>query len=367
MNRVLLLIKSLNRGGAEQLILDVLRNRDASRFDYEVAYLLRHHDALVSEIQSLGVPVHSLDAGVGPAWIRRLTTLVRRRSIDLVHVHSPYAAIGARLCLRGADRPRLVYTEHSVWQGYRRSTYWGNLLTYPRNDFVFAVSEHVRTSVRYPRPLSRLRMPPLETLYHGIDLMAVAAQTTSNGVRQELGIRPEAPVVGCVANFTPQKAHTVLLEAAMMLRRSVPDLRLVLVGTGPLETKVRSYARELGLDSTVVFTGARADAPRIATCFDVFALSSVQEGLSIALLEAMALGKPAVVTDVGGLPEAIVGGEGYVVPSRDPRAMAVAVGRLLADPDLRRQMGEAGRRRAAEFDVRKATRRIEQVYEGLLP
>jgi glycosyltransferase involved in cell wall biosynthesis len=252
-----------------------------------------------------------------------------------------------------------------VWEGYRRSTYWGNLLTFRRNDHVFAVSEHVRASIAYPGLLSRMRMPPVETLYHGIDAEFIAAQAMPDGVRDELGIEPDAPVVGSVANFTPQKAHRILLQAVALLGRRIPDVRVVLVGGGPLEERVRSYARELGLGSVVVFTGARADAPRIAACFDVFVLSSVQEGLSIALLEAMALGKPAVVTRVGGLPEVLSGGAGLVVPPRNPRKMAEALTSLLEDPSLRRRMSDVARRVSTSFDIRTAVRRIEQVYEEL--
>lgn len=366
MKRILLVIKGLNRGGAERLLADVLRHRDTSAFTYEVAYLLPGAAPMIAEIRSLGVPVHCLHAGPTPAWAGRLAALVRRRSIDLVHTHAPYPAIGARLRLRGSRRPVQVYTEHSVWEGYRRATYWGNLLTFPLNDHVFAVSEHVKHSMRYPPRLSRLPMPPIEALYHGIDPAAIEAHASVNGVRTELGISEHAPVVGSVANFTPQKAHTFLLRAVDILRREVPGLRVVLVGGGPLEAEVRSYSHELGLDETVVFTGTRSDAVRIASCFDVFTLASTQEGLSIALLEAMALGKPSVVTRVGGLPEAIHDGMGFVVPPRQPDQMADALRVLLADPALRRDMGEAARSRAADFDVRKATRRIEQVYEALL-
>ena len=366
MKRILQVIKGLDRGGAERLLVDMLRYRDAAAFDYEVAYLLRGSDAMVPSIEELDVPVRCLDAGRGPGWMRRLKTLVSEHSIDLVHVHSPFAAIGARLSLRGSE-PRMVYTEHSAWEGYRPATRWGNLVTYPRNDHVFAVSGHVSESVRYPWSLSHRRMPMVETLHHGIDRIEVIRQAfLRDGVRDELGISSDAPVVGCVANFTPQKAHSVLLEAMLMVRDSVPTVRLVLVGGGPHENAVRSKAHHLGLDSTVVFTGVRSDAPRIATCFDVFVLSSVIEGLSMALIEAMALGKPAVVTDAGGLPEAIPAGGGLIVPAGDARMLAEGVTRLLEDPALRIAMGEIARHRAADFDVRKTVERIEAVYSELL-
>ena len=103
MKRVLQLIKGLDRGGAERLLVDMLHYRDAAAFDYEVAYLLPGSDAMVPAIEELDIPARCLEAGRGPGWARRLKALVSEHSIDLVHVHSPFAAIGARLSLRGSE------------------------------------------------------------------------------------------------------------------------------------------------------------------------------------------------------------------------------------------------------------------------
>jgi glycosyltransferase involved in cell wall biosynthesis len=287
--------------------------------------------------------------------------------MDLVHDHSPYAAIGTRLGLRRRSGPPIVYTEHSVWEFYHRATYWGNLLTYSRCDHVFAVSNHVRASIRYPTPLRFLPMPPVETLYHGLDPAAVRRWQSSDGIREELGISEGAPVVGMVGNIRGGKGHAILLEAAVRVRRVIPEVRFVLVGQGPLESEMRRRARQMDLQGTVVFAGARDDAPRVAAAFDLFALPSLSEGLAIALIEAMALGKPAVVTRVGGLTEVIEDGkQGLVVNAGDPDAFAGAILALLQDAGLRRTLGEAARARAAEFDIRKAVRRHEQVYSELL-
>jgi glycosyltransferase involved in cell wall biosynthesis len=368
MRRILHLIKGLARGGAEQLLVSQAPYLDRKRFDYEVAFLLPDHNAVVGDLETAGLPVHCLHGARGVGWILRLRRLVRGRGIDLVHIHSPYAAVGARLGLwQVGSRPQLVYTEHSVWEFYHRATFWGNVLTYPRNDHVFAVSEHVRASIRYPKPLRFLRMPPVETLYHGLDPSAVRQRASSQGVRKELGVAKDAPLVGMVGNFRPEKGHDILLEAAVKVRQVIPDVRFVLVGHGPLETDLRRRAHDLGLDGTIIFAGGREDAPRVAGTFDLFALPSRSEGLAIALIEAMALGRPAVVTRVGGLTEVVEDGkQGLVVDPGNPDAFGRAILTLLADPDLRQKLGEAARRRAAEFDIRKAVKRHEEVYEELL-
>ena len=371
MKRVLVVIKGLGRGGAEQLLATSARYYDRSRFDYEVAYLLPWKRALAGELENAGVPVTCLGAGSSAAdmgWISQLRRLVRERGIDLVHVHSPFVAATARSCL-GGERP-FVYTEHIEWGSYRRPTYWANLLTYGRNDHVFAVSERVRTSIRSALgrgPLRFLPMPPVETLYHGLDPADVAAWQSSPGDRVALGLPAEGPLVGVVANLRPQKGHRFLLEAAAVVCRRMPEVRFVIVGTGPLEGELRRQALELGVGDRVVFAGFREDAPLLCRHFDLFVLPSLYEGLSIALLEAMALGRPCVVTDVGGVDELVTPErDAAVVPPADPAALAAAVLRVLGDGGLRQRLGEAARRRAASFDIRTSVRRAEDVYESLL-
>jgi glycosyltransferase involved in cell wall biosynthesis len=366
MKRVLILIKGLGRGGAEQLLASAAPYADRSRFEYEVAYVLPWKDALVGELERQGLRVSCLGGGRRGAWTLQLRSLVRERRVDLVHAHLPYAAIGARVALAGPGRPRLVYTEHNLWESYKPPTYWANLLTFGRSDHVFAVSDVVRASIRYPRVLGWRRLPPLETLYHGLDRAAMG-RPQPDGVREEFGIPDHAPIVGTVANFRHTKGHGYLLRAASLVREAVPDVRFLLVGQGPLEAEVRREVARLGLDRTVIFAGFREDVPRLTAAIDVFALSSVHEGLSIALMEAMALAKPPVVTRVGGLPELVEDRRsGLLVPPADAPALATGILALLQDPALRVSLGRAAQRRAADFDIRSAVSRMEEVYTELL-
>jgi glycosyltransferase involved in cell wall biosynthesis len=364
---VLIVIKGLGRGGAEQLLASGAPYLDRERYRYQFAYLLPWKDSLVGELSALGLPVHCLQGARGAGWVGRLRSLVRQSGVDLIHVHSPVAAAAARVA--AGHGTRIVYTEHNLWSRYHPATYAANLLTFPRNQHVFAVSDEVRASVRYPAPLRALPMPPVETLHHGLDPAAVAAWDGGDdqAVRAELGIPEGVPVVGNIANFKAAKDHVTLLQAAAKVRAAVPEVRFVLVGQGPLEPQTRRLAGELGLEGTVVFAGFRTDAQRLAATFDLFTLSSTYEGLPIALIEAMALGRPAVVTGVGGTPEVVTdGAEGLVVPPRDPSALADGLLRLLGDAELRAGMGARARARAFDFDIRKAVRRMEQVYTELL-
>src|SRR5262245_59599939 len=133
MRNILLLIKGLGRGGAEQIVVSSARFGDRSRFRYRVAYLLPTKSAFVGELERDGIPVTCLKGGTGLALAGGLRKLVADQGVDLVHVHSPVVAIPARLGLSSSTP--IVYTEHNVWERYRRATYWGNLLTYGRNRY----------------------------------------------------------------------------------------------------------------------------------------------------------------------------------------------------------------------------------------
>lgn len=364
--RVLQLIKGLGRGGAEQLLVNLVQYADRSRFEYEVAYQLPWKDAFVPEVRAAGVPVTCLAGGRGIGWTLRLRRLIRDREIDLVHVHSP--AVGAMLrSVVGIDRPALVTTEHNVWERYHRVTYWANASTFARNDHVFAVSDEVRLSVRYSGLLRVLRTPPVETLHHGIDVASVVATPAADGIREDLGLPPDAFVVGTVANFKPHKGYEYLVQVAERVVRERPTTRFVLVGHGPLQEEIRRQARRAGVEEAMIFAGFREDALQVVRTFDAYALSSIHEGLPLALLEAMALGCPPVATAVGGVRAVIQDTvDGFVVPPRDPAALAERLIALQDDGALRQRLSKAAADRATAFDVRQSVRRIEQVYSELL-
>jgi glycosyltransferase involved in cell wall biosynthesis len=367
MKRVLILIKGLGRGGAEQLLVNAAPYLDTERFHYEFAYLLPWKNALVEDLEGAGFRVRCLDGARGTGWVTRLRRLVAEDDIDIIHAHLPYTAIGARVAFWRDRRVRIVYTEHNMWTRYKAVTSLANALTFPRNNHVFTVSDEVRGSVRYPRALSRRPRPPLETLYHGPDPAAIARWAGADGVREELRIPDTAPIVGTVANLKTHKGHKYLLRAAVRVKELFPETRFVCVGLGPLEDELRKESLQLGLDGTVIFTGFRADAGRLMQAFDVFALPSLHEGLPIALVEAMTLGVPAVVTRAGGTPEVIRNGrEGYLVAPRDSDALASRIVALLSDDALRERMGAEARLRAAPFDIRRSVERMEGLYGELV-
>ncbi|MFE3197707.1 glycosyltransferase [Embleya sp. NPDC059237] len=358
--RVLWLAKGLGRGGAEQLLVNCARHLDDERYEVEVAYVLPWKDALVPTLRGLGITVHCL--GGGRRWPLRLRTLVRARGYGLIHTHMPVPAVAARVVAAGVP---IVHTEHNMWPRYRRPTRLANAWTYRRNSGVIAVSSAVADSI-VP---GRLRPGVSPTvIHHGPDLGdAFAGPGARERARRMLDLDQDAFIVGTVANFTPKKDQLGLLDAHARVRERHVGALLVLIGSGPLEATLRERANRVDLKGSVVFTGSRGDVPTLLSAFDVFALSSRQEGLPVSLMEAMTVGLPSVVTAVGGMPEIVTDGiEGVVVPPGDPRAFGDALAAFAADPARRRACGEAAHKRSAEFDVAGAQRRIEDVYARVL-
>jgi len=363
--RILWLTKGLGRGGAERLLVSLARHLDGSSFELEVAYVLPWKDALVTELEHLGVPVHCLGGSraFDMRWVSGLRRLVGGGRFDLVHSHMPYVALGART-LR---RPPIVHTEHNTWRTYRASTRWANRLTYPRNAAVIAVSHAVAVSIR-PPPFVRT-WPPVYVIHHGADLSANGPLTPESRARarRALGLREGALVIGNVGNLTAKKDHRTLLEAAARTASHHDEIQVVLIGAGPRERAVRDDARSLGLIDRVVFAGSRDDVAQLLPAFDVFALSSRNEGLPISLLEAMTAGVPCVATSVGGVPEVIDNGnQGLLVPPGDAVALADALNTLLRAPELRNAISARAAQTARRFDITAAARRTEAVYRDAL-
>ncbi len=171
-----------------------------------------------------------------------------------------------------------------------------------------------------------------------------------------------------MASFQEYKGHASLIDATVQILEKFPNTKVLLVGDGPRRSQMENKVSALALSDTIIFTGIRQDVREILPLFDLFVLPSLSEGLPVSILEAMAASKPVVATYVGGVPEAVVDGvTGLLVPPRDPTALAQAIVHLLGDPDLRQQMGQAGRERVLEhFSVERMVERTQNLYEQLL-
>lgn len=363
--RVLHVIKGLAAGGAERLLVSMAGAR-APDVQFEVGYLMADQTDLVAELLDTGSRVHMLggDRGMAdPRWPFRLLRLVRDRRPDVVHLHSPAVAAIARPILRSLrHRPLLVSTEHNQWGSFHPLTRMANEITLPLTDLHLAVSNEVRASMP-PRDQRRT-----EVLVHGIPVNEVVSRGGDRAeARQRLGAGPDDVVVTIIANFREKKDYPTLLAAAAKATRVEPRLRFYSVGKGPLEGELKRRHAELGLGSSFEFLGYQSNPAHILAGSDLFTLTSRHEGLSIALLEALALGVPAVVSAVGGMQSVMSGLDGaLLLPAGDAERFADAYVALARDPERRAVMAKCAAIHAQNFDIQKTQRWLEDRYTEAL-
>ena len=347
-----------------QLVALALARAARDRGD-RASFVAPHGGSFVELARVDGFDVATVDVGrtyrVG--GMLRLARLLRRERADLVHTHTLAAANTlARLAGRLARVP--VVSHLHIENHFRPTTRF--LLAGLDNATarlaaaLVAVSEDTRRAYErqgYPR---RIRV-----VYNGVD----PSPADANGLREELRIPDDAPLVVEVGRLADVKGQRELLEAVADL----PSARAVFVGDdlergGEYARELERHAAELGVSDRVVFAGQRDDAARVLAAADVLALPSWTEGLPLVVLEAMAQGRPVVATPVGGTPELVADGEtGLLVPPRDPRALADALTRILRDPELRRRMGEAGRRRVEErFSAARMAQEVLAIYDEVV-
>jgi glycosyltransferase involved in cell wall biosynthesis len=357
---VLVLIKGLGIGGAERLIADGAAFWNRDRYDYRVAYVLPWKDQVVGELEALDVPVRCIGTarGLRPPVYRTLRSLMAEWGVDLIHAHLPTTGILARL-VGGAP---VVYTEHNVVGSYRLPTRIANRLTYPRNAAVIAVSDAVGESLEgYPGPDARV-------IANGVS--ARRDPDAAASARAEAGAEAGETFIVHVGNIRPHKGHSNLIAAVAHLVETHPDVRVISIGgekyDGDLE-RVRTEAEEAGVGDRLAFLGRRVDARAFTEAADIYVNPADFEGLPVSILEAMALGRPVVATDVGGVPSIIREGTGILVPPKDPEALAAAVGALIDDPERASMLGKGAEALVEdEFGLERMIRRTEAVYEEVL-
>lgn len=292
------------------------------------------------------------------AAVVRLRRVLAERAPDLVHLHTGRATWLGGLAARLARRPAI--TTRRMDRPLRRG--WKTRLVYGQ-----LVRHTVAISPAVARQLAQAGVPAARTSTIPSAVQASPASAAERDVvRAELGLGPDVPLVLTLAALVPRKGIDVLLAALADPRLS--GVVACIAGEGPARAELEAAARAAGLGARARFLGRRDDAARLLAACDVFCLPSRHEGLGVAALEAMAAGRAVVATRVGGLGEAVVEGRtGLLVPPDDPAALAAALARLLADPELRERLGRAGPERVSEgFRAEQMVAAYEELYRAVL-
>ena len=364
---MLAVIKCLGYGGAERLLTDMAATVDRSRFDYEVAYVLREQDALVPAMRAGGTPVHSLGArhNADLRWMVALRRLLVTGRYDVVHFHLPQAAAFGQLVVASlprSTRPGVVYTEHSLWDRAKLVNRALLRASLGSGERLVAVSQASYDAL----PVSLQRRAT--TVVHGVDLSQsdslVARRAECRAlVRSELALDDDELLFLAVANLRPEKGYDVLLEAAKAIADSDLPIRMAAVGRGPLRDVLRARHLELGLGDRFQFLGQRDDVLQLLAGADAFVLASHHEGLPVALMEATSVGLPIVASRVGGIPQVLEDEvDAILVPPGEPGLLAEAMKRLASDPILRDRLGQRAKLRSSMFDIGEANRSVGDIY-----
>ncbi len=307
--------------------------------------------------------------------VRILGTLVRRLRLlrpDVLHCHLVRANLHGRIAAQLAGVPVVICTHHGIEDYMVSSSLRDRAVRGVEHMTDGWVTCHVGVSdgMRLAA-IQHLGISPdkIVTIPNGVDLALYDCNRAARAtVRSELGLAPEAIVIGSVGILNKIKNFKLLLHVAKSVVERHPSVQFIIFGDGDQRRELESMIADLGLCRSVILHGFSADIPRVLMALDIFALTSRSEGFSLAVAEAMASGLPCVVFDVGALSELVVDSQtGFLIAADDSEAFGVALNRLITTPELRSSMGHAAQKRAKErFSVELMVRRYNELYDRLI-
>ncbi len=357
------MIGSLTTGGTERALVNYLLAADRRDFRHTLV-CLGSRGELAPVVEAAGIPVREFRIRHRHLLISipRLVRWLRRERVAIIHTHMYWAALWGRLAGILAGVPVMVNTVHGP-------EYWKNHGQVLQERFLNRwTSRHIavaRDGLEIRLRRERVRPDRILLIPNGVSIPARSCDgELARLARAEFGVPVGTPIIGTVGRLVIEKGYEHLLEALKLARAEVPDLRWLAVGDGHLLPALTARAAALGLDGAVIWAGLRHDVESLLPAMDLWVMSSIEEGLPVALLEAMAAGCPIVATRIGGIPDAVDDGrEALLVPVADPAALAQAIVQLLRAPERAHSLGDAARARVTtEYSVESVARRIEAVY-----
>lgn len=315
-------------------------------------------------IKILTFPLKRIQSYEGLLASKLIKNVIATENIDIVHTFFESSDFLGTIVGRLSKVPFIISSRRDT--GFTKNS---RLLKFYKllNSYVDLILVNAQAVRDAAIQQENIKPDKIKIIYNGIKVEKYNVQVDVAKKKLELGIDPDAPVVGKIANLRPVKGHCYFLKAAAKVLEKFPRTNFVLIGNGSLEEKLKQYANELNISTQVKFLGLREDIPEIISTLDISVLSSLTEGCSNTILESMAGGKPVIATNVGGNPELIVDGEtGLIVPSRNATALADAECKLISDRVAAIKMGERGRDRVAKlFNMDKIIAEFEEVYRSV--
>lgn len=342
-------------GGAEVHVLTLaekLRQRG-----HDVLVVCPRGRPFVAELVARELPARTPRTlgKLDPVMLARLSYWLRRDRREVIHTHLSTASLIGSLAAYLAGVPA-VATVHGL----------NTRTCFKLAHGIIAVSNAVKQHL----VVQGMAGDNIAVIHNGVDLELLSRPYHRAALRAQWGVPAEAPLLVTVGRLAPEKGHRDLLQALRLLvgKPEWQELQLLMVGAGVLQGQLRAEAEQLGLAGRVIFAGFQRDVAPFLQAADIFVLPSLREGLSLSALEAMALTKPVVACRVGGTPEVVEEGKtGLLISPASPTELADALDRLLRDPELAVQMGEAGAQRVRKsFDLEQTVSKIEGIYRALI-
>jgi sugar transferase (PEP-CTERM/EpsH1 system associated) len=356
--KIFQVLNSLECGGLEKLTLDLSLKLTARGHTVTICCLESTGNLLNSSHAELEVISFNKRSELDMTLPFRLAGVISKRKPDIVHTHNPGPLLYGTIAAKLVGVPAVINTRHGRAPKHTNRFVWG------MNDAIVSISNDAKNELLKNNIIDQRKV---SVIYNGIDLDIFKSRISQNDVKSSLGL-DSSFVIGTVSRLSSEKDQVGLIKAFAMIVSAEPASRLVFAGDGPLKNELEGLTDNLGVKDKVSFLGFRDNVSDIMQAFDVFVLSSLQEGISLSLLEAMALGRPTVVTNVGGNPEVVVDGiTGLVCPPEDPEALASAITKIMKDRDAAGGMGESGRKRVeAQFDIDMMVDRYLALYQHIL-
>lgn len=343
--RITHVVENLNRGGLERMVLELVKQQHRQGHQCQVVCVFEA-GSLAGELDGLGVPVVACSkrTGLDIRALARIRRSVRAHASEVMHTHNAVAHYQAVLATAGLKLGRVINTRHGMGENQRsRRREWLYRRVLTRTDCVVLVCEAARRAAiqRGIVSAAQTRVVPNGITLDQLDASSGCMRET---LRATLGLIPSARIIGTVGRLNWAKDQATLIRAFREVHNQFPDTVLVLIGDGELRDELQHCVVAQEIAGSVHFLGDRDDVPVLLQGMDLFALSSISEGYSMALLEACAARLPIVATDVGGNGEIVRDGlTGSLVPARDPAALAGALAALLREPAQAQAMGRAAR------------------------
>lgn len=361
--RVLHIIKSLGRGGAEVLLPETLKLHDRSKFEFHYIYFLPWKNQMVQAIEDAGGKVICISAGNNLRMLQQFKKVMaycEDNEIDIIHCHLPWSGFLGRIIFNRTKIP-LIYTEHNIQDRYHVATKWLNKLTFNSQSMALGVSRDVTRSIRKNID----PVVPVKTVLNGVNTNKFQkSQGEGEIIRRQQGIPLDSIVIGNIAVFREQKALLEWVRAFDKIHKKHPGVYGLLVGAGPQEEEIRNFLDKLNLTSHVKLPGLQTNTGPYFSAMDIFMMSSAFEGLPIALLEAMSMNCAIVSTKAGGVVEVVrEGKDGLLCEVGDWDNLANKTMSLVEENNLREQLQSAGRRRVEEsFSLTAMVDDLEEIY-----